>query len=401
MSSACSPDSRLYYNGVSDGRSGVMSTEVSDGRGLHLPDLVIKGFRGIEDLTVSRLGRVNLISGRNGVGKTSLLDAVRVYAAQGQYRVLSEILRTREELNQTIDDDGSETLAPDLECLFHGRRPSSENQISIGPTKEELQLSMSIGFLRQNGITQGNMFTQEGRFEEDIRALIVKFQHKTREIPISRHSSIRNLRLLTREENELSTGTLCESIGPSILDNANIARFWDRVALTDDEIRAVQALNLMFSDMVERVAIVGDDRLRRPLFGGRRVVVRLKNEESPVPLKSLGDGAVRLFSVALALANSKDGFLLIDEVENGIHYSLQFDFWKMVMKAAHENNVQVFATTHSWDCVRGFARAALETEEVEGHLVRLYRHRKSGQVRAVEYSERDLKIAAEQGIEVR
>ena len=71
------------------------------------------------------------------------------------------------------------------------------------------------------------------------------------------------------------------------------------------------------------------------------------------------------------------------------------------MKAAHENNVQVFATTHSWDCVRGFAYAAMETEEVEGHLVRLFRHRKSGKIRAVEYSERDLKIAAEQGIEVR
>ena len=102
----------------------------------------------------------------------------------------------------------------------------------------------------------------------------------------------------------------------------------------------------------------------------QRAVVKLIGElkDRPVPLKSLGDGAVRLFGVALALANSRDGFLLIDEVENGIHYSLQFDFWKMVMKAAHDNNVQVFATTHSWDCVRGFAWAASETEEVEGAL---------------------------------
>ncbi|MXY20821.1 MAG: ATP-binding protein [Dehalococcoidia bacterium] len=376
-----------------------MSTQTSDSKGLHLPDLVIKGFRGIEDLTVSRLGRVNLISGRNGVGKTSLLDAVRIYAARGQYRVLSEILRTREEFSRAIDDDDDETLAPDLESLFHGRGIASDKHISIGPLNERLQLSIRVGLLSQEGFVQQDMFTQESLFEEDLRALLIEFQHRTSEVPISRHLSIRDLRLLTREENELSTGTLCESIGPSILDNANIARFWDRVALTDDEVRAVQALNLMFSDMVERVAIVGDDRLRRPLFGGRRVVVRLKNEESPVPLKSLGDGAVRLFGVALALANSRNGFLLIDEVENGLHYSLQFDFWKMVMKAAHENNVQVFATTHSWDCVRGFAWAASETEEVEGALIRLFN--KGGKVKAVEYSERDLKIAAEQGIELR
>ena len=75
-----------------------MSTEALDTKGLHLPDLVIKGFRGIEDLTISRLGRVNLISGRNGVGKTSLLDAIRVYASRGNYYVLSDVLRTHEEL---------------------------------------------------------------------------------------------------------------------------------------------------------------------------------------------------------------------------------------------------------------------------------------------------------------
>ena len=54
-----------------------------------------------------------------------------------------------------------------------------------------------------------------------------------------------------REETETSAGILCETLGPGILDNTDIARFWDRVALTDDENRAVHALNLMFSDMVE------------------------------------------------------------------------------------------------------------------------------------------------------
>ncbi len=106
-----------------------------------------------------------------------------------------------------------------------------------------------------------------------------------------------------------------------------------------------------------------------------------------------------MFGVALALANSKDGFLVIDEVENGIHHSIQRDFWKMVLREAYENNVQVFATTHSGDCVRGFAQAAAESEEVEGSLIRL--HRKNEEVRAIEYSESDLKIVAEQGIEVR
>ena len=128
-------------------------------------------------------------------------------------------------------------------------------------------------------------------------------------------------------------------------------------------------------------------------------MAKVKGKDYPVTLRSLGDGAVRCFAVALSLANSSGGFLLIDEVENGIHHSVQPKFWKMVLQTAQRNNVQVLATTHSWDCVKGFAEAAAELEEVEGVLVRLERH--EGKLRAVEYSERNLKAAAKYGIEVR
>ena len=104
-------------------------------------------------------------------------------------------------------------------------------------------------------------------------------------------------------------------------------------------------------------------------------------------------------SALLWFINSRDGFLLIDEAENGIHHSVQPDFWRMVFETAHANNVQVIATTHSFDCVRGFAQAAVECEEIEGALVRI--ERKDEEMWAVEYSERDLRIAAEQRIEVR
>ncbi len=375
-----------------------MVTEGSDSRGLHLPDLVVKGFRGIEDLTVSRLGRVNLISGRNGVGKTSLLDAVRLYAARGRYSVLSSILRTREELINTIDEDGDEIFTPDWEALFYGRDILPSTYISVGPGSEDLQLSIRVD---ERALLHQTSFFPEQFVEEDLRALRIEYQHIVQNIPMNPSYNLRRRSLPRRDESKFLSGILCEVLGPGLPSNADVARFWYNVALTDDEKRAVNALNLIFNDRIDRVTIIGDDRSPGFRRGGHRAVARIAGEDRPVQLKSLGDGAVRLFSVALALANSRDGFLLIDEVENGIHYSLQFDFWKMVMKTAYENNVQVFATTHSWDCVRGFAWAALETEEVEGHLVRMYRHRKSGKIRAVEYSERDLKIAAEQGIEVR
>ena len=64
---------------------------------LHLRNLSIRGFLGIKDLCIGRLGRVTLLTGRNGVGKTTVLDAVRVYAARGAFPALYQLLRRREE----------------------------------------------------------------------------------------------------------------------------------------------------------------------------------------------------------------------------------------------------------------------------------------------------------------
>ena len=167
------------------------------------------------------------------------------------------------------------------------------------------------------------------------------------------------------------------------------------MALTDGETLALESLRLVFGDRVERVAVIGDD-----VGGsGRRVVVKLANHSHPVPLRSLGDGATRVFGVALALANCRDGVLLIDEAENGIHYSLQSKLWDMVLCAAEAHNTQVVATTHSKDCIDGFAAAAVKCADIDGNLVRIGRH--NGELRAVEYAMDELQTAAEQDIEVR
>ena len=362
---------------------------------LHLPDLSVKGFRGIKDLSISRLGRVTLFAGKNGVGKTTLLDAVRLYAARGRYAVLAGILQDREELTETVEEDGDGRLTPNWDALFYGRH-ASEAFISIGSIRRDQYLNIGMGPLSPNTTRQLERHIPDHLIDDEIQSLQVEFKSSKKEIPILSSMPGRRYRMFLDDESESPSEIRYESLGPGLLDNIRLARSWDKVALTDDEVRAGEALNLIFDDSVVRVAVIGDERRSRY---GRRIVAKIKDQERPVPLKSLGDGAVRLFGVALALANSQGGFLLIDEVENGIHHSIQPDFWKMVLKTAHENNVQVLATTHGWDCVVGFARAATDLDEVEGILVRL--EQDGEKIRAIEYSEDDLNIAAEQGIEVR
>ena len=369
---------------------------------LHLPNLSIDNFRGIDHLSIPRLGRVTLLAGRNGIGKTTVLDAVRVYAARGRPAVLAGLLEDHGEFTVAIDEDGDDVLLPDISALFHGREALHNPALSIGCSdeKDHLGFDMIMGKL-----------SMEAVFVDSKSTATVKIMFKNKEyrfpwnISVSDSNSkyFRFLRQKILDEDEWPSAIKCESLGPGLPDNTGMVRFWDRIALTDSENLLVQALQLILGNSVNRIAVVGDDVVGgdEPRIGktDRRIIVRLSGDSTPVPLKSLGDGAIRLFGVAFALANSRNGFLLIDETENGIHYSVQRDYWHMILQTAHKDNVQVIATTHSWDCVKGFARAAMETEDAEGVLVRL--ERDDDGMRAIEYSEDELRVAAEQGIEVR
>ena len=376
-----------------------MSQKRLDDR-LHLPSLSIKGFRGIKELSIERLGRVTLLAGKNSVGKTTVLDAVQVYAVR-RPSVLPELLESREEVSAATDEEGESIEAPDFAALFHGR-DTSDPCISIGPKSDTDQLRIEWATLSDEQASRLEKFRHGSITNGHIQTLKIVFQDAEQVLPLftstPRSATGKRVYQYVRRllgEDELPSPIGCHSLGPGLLGNDEIAQFWDAIALTDDEDRAVQALRLILGNEVDRVAVIGDDgaRYRRR---GRRVVVKLQGQARPVPLKSLGDGALRLFSVALAQANSRDGFLLIDEAENGIHHSVQRDFWRMVLETAHANNVQVLATTHSFDCVRGFAQALTECEEVDGALVRL--EQKDGEMWAVEYSERNLKAVAKQSI---
>ncbi|MCZ0933713.1 MAG: ATP-binding protein [Gemmatimonadetes bacterium] len=389
-------------------------TQATRQNGLHLPTLAIAGFRGVRELTINRLGRVTLLTGENGAGKTTVLEAVRVFAARGQQSALTSLLHDRDEY--AADAEGEANAIPgripdkvralDFAALFFGRS-LSKKRIAIGPVSAAGRLTIEEVALTEEQLSLIDGLIPELPADDAIQALLSRFQG-TEQIhpfvlnddgsPVDARTQAQAARILKRAAGSKPSPPeiRCRSLGPGVLEGDQIAEYWDAIALTDDEDAAVDALKLVAGNGVRRAAVVGD---RRRFRHQTRPIVRFKGDPDPVPLKSLGDGAVRLFGVALALANSRDGFLVIDEAENGIHYSVQQRFWRMVLETAEANNVQVLATTHSLDCVVGFARAATECENIEGALARI--NRRNGEVWAVEYSEEDMRVAAEQGIEVR
>lgn len=383
--------------------------------GLPLPDLYIENFRGIRKLSIPRLGRVTLLAGRNGVGKTSVLEAVEVFAGRASYFILRDILFERDEVSYAQDENNDKLILHEWEAIFCGRDSARSSTTTLGPERVEDQLSLAsvslIELIRDERDTFGPLASKLP-LDSEPHTLRASFQGNSGIVPAlltGEKESVevvsdpmafeRELGFLARKHDSRRPSPIkCERIGPGYLRHIQLPKFWGHVALRDDETRVIEALKIVYGEEVDRVSVISDEASRTTL-GGQRAIVKLRNHDAPVPLRRLGGGATRLFGLALALAYCRNGILLIDEAENGIHHTAQPNYWRMVLQTAQENNVQVFATTHSWDCVRGFAQAATESENVEGVLVRLEKEDEG--LRAVRYDERRLKIAAEQGVEVR
>ena len=372
----------------------------NNGQALHLPDLRIRNFRGINSLSIRRLGRVTLIAGRNGVGKTTLLEAVKVFAERGSANTLSQVLWKYDEYSAVLGEGDAPVLRLDYLALFNGRCANAENSIWIGPNSgkkgvkiqrlehEDLTDEMRVRLLQMGPDWITNMF-------ESMYGGVTSLH-----VPLyGAFKRDENWPTLTGQLPHISeyhrTGPLipfvpCIFLGPGLPLNTILASYWDQVAATDAAEGVINALKLIHDGIERIVAVAGTSEKRR-------LVAKLRSDTEAVPFNSLGNGLHWLFSVAVAIANSRNGFLLIDEVENGLHHSIHEDVWRTILRAASDFNVQILATTHSFDCVKGFAKASAEQDECV--LVRIDQH--GSDLNAVEYSYEEFSAAAEHSIEVR
>ena len=378
---------------------------------LPLPSLSISGFRGFTSLSIPQLGRVTLLTGLNGVGKTTVLDAIRIYATATHdtpwplAALLAERLRQQDEWRDGLDEDGDKVLVADYTGLFHGRSFPPGQPISIGLKNDENNVQLDVyraGSLSKE--EEEKLILSLSRIEDtDIPPLLVTFkQHPKYLLPWINSRAYISLARRKRffgmvdDDNKQSPERLnCVSIGPNLPNNEALVEFIDKVALTEEDHKPKEALELILDDEIYGIAVIGRDERSRS-----RVMVKLSEQEPRAPLKSLGDGVTRFFGIAAALVKSRNGILLIDEVENGIHYSVHEKLWKMILEAAHKYNIQVVATTHSRDTVVGFADAVdnLGMEE-SSVIVRIERHGK--QFQAVKYTGDRIKTVSEYDIEVR
>ncbi|MGC8494843.1 MAG: AAA family ATPase [Syntrophobacteraceae bacterium] len=369
--------------------------------------LDIQQFRTFRKLQIEGMGRVNLLTGRNNTGKSSVLEALHILASDADLSVIRSILRDREEDMSETEESTSpldvESLFP-LSSLFHGFPIFSEKLepmviASSGGGGRPMKLSMKPGWfseVREQDGSRKLIPQRQNLFgdSEGLPALVVKAGHTQRIVPLD------NLRRYTNRVTALRSEAMREPRLPCVFVSpyggertATLGPLWDKIALSNLEKDVVDALRII-DPQISAVSMVGGEGPRRK----RTAIVRTDGIPRPVPLRSFGDGLNRLFGIILSLVNAKDGLLLIDEFENGMHYTVQADAWRAVFRIARRLDIQVVATSHSWDTIEAFQKAASEDPE-EGVLIRLLR--RGEDIVPTLFREDELAVATRDRIEVR
>jgi predicted ATP-dependent endonuclease of OLD family len=396
-----------------------------------LKNLRVERFRQLNEVSVDQLGDVNLIVGGNNCGKSTLLDAIRLYAAKASPQLVEDLLHEHGELaipvRETVDEQNFDRLISNLfykrkfplndkEPIYVGEQDKSNfvqlEHVLLREDYEEQDVEGEIRAVRRlKRISKGDFDMNKDAIEaieisiSDGKSLIGTNIRGTA-IPLTDFLSGRRYGLRGRYEDSLSQIPL--SYVPAKLGTyTDLADAWDEVVLTDGEQFALEALRLIEPDTIG-LAFVQHIRSRTPRTSlgasrykeerERSAVLKLKTLDLPVPLQSMGDGMTRVLQLILSACRAKNGFLLIDELENGIHHAVQVRIWRLIFDLAKKYSVQVFATTHSLDCVRTFSQIALQ-HELDGALLKM--EKSCNETLVARVSEGELDSLMQATIEVR
>jgi len=363
-----------------------------------LDSLHIKNFRCFEDLSIPSLGHVNLIVGKNNVGKTTLLEALHILGNGGLIGTIEQILVNRGLPFVT----NSLVFNSAISSTFYIGDAQQTFRVEISINGDEFKLKSIDNFIEKKSIKK-----------------FINREHQTINKPLTQEeiSSIVNSNTNLWKNKKVSVGRILnlmpsESLPTHLLDDNELVYEFNSLAYDDNGMNTGLNNNIVewlqiINPHIQDIMVLNIGKTKQPTF-----FLKVDNVSNNMPLKNMGEGAYRLVRMALfatkvgffANRDKYGGFLLIDEFENGLHYSIQEAIWEKLFELARQWNIQIFATTHSKDTLQAFTKVAIKNKKVDGELISLGRSAAKsnrGQVIADIYNEDRLTWIVNSGMEVR
>ena len=341
-----------------------------------LHSLTIINFRGFRELTIEPLARVNLIAGKNNVGKTGVLEALYLlFSNREQFIHFASAFRNSQEKVSGIPDEQEkkDNFANFWQWLPHRSDGIGQVQISAN---EKLNGSGSSALSFE-------LILDKESIKKPVYSLTFHY-HKNGSEFVSRAAG-------SPYFDEKKTGLLPVKICSTRLSQP----------MEDAELFNSLVLKKKKKTLIELLKTV-EPRLEDMQYlkvGSEPLVYVDVGLKELIPLTQLGQGVIRLFRFFAEMLVEEAKIILIDEIENGIHHSVLAEVWKGIAEIAAKEDLQIFATTHSWECITAAHQSFAKTSPDDFRLFRLEQIK--GKIKAIAYDEEAINAALKFEMEVR
>lgn len=339
-------------------------------------NIKINNFRGIKSAEIGGLKGVNLFWGKNNCGKSTLLDALFI---------ISGLSNPQLPLTVNFLRDYVSFGEKDLFLNFYNFQTSSPIEFY---SKNEHERHLSINLV-------SNSKTDVANLDSDSATNLIKKEFGYR-LDYSYDGKAYYSELIFKSEDGKATMLTDDEYNESLRCKYLPPKF--------KFIASIDGLKEMFENKDEKFLLdilkVISPEVEDLQLAEDTVLVDIGKEQR-IPINLMGDGIRKLLAIILGIYECRNGVLLIDEIDNGLHYSVVGKVWEAVISYANYNNTQVFATTHNIDSLKGFNEAVKVMDRAGCVSAFKLVHTPDGELKSFRYLPDQLDYAIKQEIEVR
>lgn len=351
--------------------------------------LSIKNYRCFEALEMDSLERVNLITGKNNSGKTALLESIFLQLGPGNPGLSLLVNAFR----------GIESYKKDPEDIWGWLFPEKDIRAVVDLAHEDMEGRRRTLTLRLQQPQKGPVSPRNGlaAAASGTTSKFLPAQEMVMEYKASRKGPLSKSRAYLSESGEVQQerGSV-PSMPPGVFLHTHARPLKEDAERFSDLARVGAHEQIVESLHCIEPRLKGLEVL---VTGGTPMVNADIGLPQKIPVPLMGEGTGRLMSMLLAIHWARGGTVLIDEIENGLHHAALLGAWKALLHAVRAADAQVFATTHSWECIRAAHRAFSESGTYDFKHIRLDRTPEG--IRAVPYTQETLESAIALNLEVR
>lgn len=346
-------------------------------------EIQLSNFRLFPSLRISGLKRINFIVGRNGCGKTSVLEAVFLLAGSTNPQLITMIHALRgENIFHSKVDYPFRTFFYDLDPtkiikLIAKESIVKENSKKSSDKQSELTRQLTITPITQVAISSGST-----KNKELISGMHIKFKGPTSKgegkvyWEITKEQPNGQLKYTLDKVGDHIIGRFV-SARQDILDSQIVNALND--VIREKNLEEVLDVLRILEPKIENLVTIAD-------FGVPNIYIDVGKKQL-IPLVAAGSGFLQFLRIALWARQINDGILIVDEIEVGLHYTVVKELIRMLFKVAEKNNIQLFISTHSEEVVRALGECIDEEEYTDIALVKLLLEKSEIKAKVLDFSD--------------